>query len=195
MKPNLTIDEKHVYRVDGVIVPSVTQILDVMSNYRKVNKVLLDAAAAFGDAVHDTLHLYDTFNLEEYDPILTPYIEHWEQFRKDHNVTFLHVEHMLYSGEFKYAGTPDRVANIDGRLAIVDIKTGQPAKYVGLQLAGYALLAEWEFKTAYRDIDRYSVFIDEKGYKLKKYTGRDDKNEFLTLLYARNVIKKYKGGD
>lgn len=54
------IDESHLYVVDGIIVPSVTQILKYKFGgmYGKVDPVVLQRAADKGTAVHDAIEKY-----------------------------------------------------------------------------------------------------------------------------------------
>lgn len=54
------IDETHTYIVDGVIVPSITQMLQVKfgGKYNGVSRVTLDNAAAKGTAVHEAIQRY-----------------------------------------------------------------------------------------------------------------------------------------
>lgn len=51
------IPETHTYLVDGVIVPSITQIMQVKfgGKYAAVNRAVLDEAAARGTAVHEAI--------------------------------------------------------------------------------------------------------------------------------------------
>ena len=50
-------DESHTYIVDGVIVPSVTQILGVKfgNKYAGVNRSTLERAANRGTAIHEAI--------------------------------------------------------------------------------------------------------------------------------------------
>ena len=50
-------DESHTYIVDGVIVPSVTQILAVKfgNKYAGVNRSTLERAASRGTAIHEAI--------------------------------------------------------------------------------------------------------------------------------------------
>ena len=54
------IDETHTYLVDGVIVPSITQILKIKfgNKYNKVSKEVLNNAAKKGTEVHEAIEIY-----------------------------------------------------------------------------------------------------------------------------------------
>lgn len=72
----------HTYRVGGVVVPSVTQILSPLVDFSMVTPDVLAAKAAIGTAVHLACELYDMDDLIEYDldPVLVPYFEGWKKF-------------------------------------------------------------------------------------------------------------------
>jgi hypothetical protein len=54
--------------------------------------------------------------------------------------TWSHIEQPQYSALHDTAGTADRVGTMNGQPLIVDLKTGSPASWNGLQLAMYDLL-------------------------------------------------------
>lgn len=60
-------DETHTYIVDGVIVPSVTQILAASfgNKYENVNKEVLNRAAARGTAIHKAIEEYCTIGKDD----------------------------------------------------------------------------------------------------------------------------------
>ena len=184
---DLTRDENHIYRVDGAIIPGVTEILSVLGDYSFVK----DRDREFGTIVHDTVRLYDKDDLGSYDKKLEHYLTSWEEFKQKYRVRVLHSELKLYSSIYKFAGEPDKIAMVGDEWAVIDIKTGKPANYVGLQLAAYAIMVEERFGVLYRKIKRISVYLDGETYYRKVHTGKNDKQEFLTLLYARNIINRY----
>lgn len=53
-------DEPHIYIVNGIIVPSITQMLKVMfgDKYNNIDRITLDRAAAKGTAVHEAIELF-----------------------------------------------------------------------------------------------------------------------------------------
>ena len=60
-------DDTHTYIVDGVIVPSVTQILAASfgNKYENVNKEVLSRAAARGTAIHKAIEEYCTIGRDD----------------------------------------------------------------------------------------------------------------------------------
>jgi hypothetical protein len=60
------IDETHTYLVNGVIVPSITQILKIKfgNKYNGISKEVLNRAAELGTAVHKSIEDYEKLGLE-----------------------------------------------------------------------------------------------------------------------------------
>ena len=84
----------HTYRDKGVLVPGVTSILSPLSDFSFVNPDVLEAASAFGTAVHLACELWDNGQLDEdaLDPALVPYLAGWKQFSEDWKVEWTMVE-------------------------------------------------------------------------------------------------------
>ena len=147
---NVSFDEeRHQYTVDGVSVPSVTQLVAPLGmDYDEPDDLLegvLDAAADRGSA----LHAYIAFRLSggsgedfELPDSYQQYVEGIELFLAEHEIIPILVEEPLPGSG--YAGTPDLVCEFDGVPTIVDYKfVSSVAKTkVGAQLAGYMDLCE-----------------------------------------------------
>lgn len=69
------IDETHTYLYDGVILPSITQILKVKfgSKYDGIPKATLERAAEQGSAVHKAIEDYERHGIESTVPELRNY--------------------------------------------------------------------------------------------------------------------------
>lgn len=147
---NLTFnEEKHEYRVGGVVVPSVTTILSAVGLYDFdfVSSETLAVAAERGKIVHTYIEWYEQGELDEstIDPELAGYFESYIKM-KDAGLLPERpsaIEKRLYSAKFKYAGTLDQMYGNDW---INDIKTGLLGAEHGLQLSAY-WMAEHESLT------------------------------------------------
>ncbi len=183
----LTFNEAaHEYRFGGAVVPSVTQILRPLSNFSMVPKDVLERASQFGRAVHKACELYDLGSLDEgaLDAALVPYLAGWKKFSSEHAVKWTVIEQPLYSDLHRYAGTPDRFGTVDGKAAVVDIKSSV-ALYpsVGPQLAAYKNIVPGSPPIC----RRLGVRLKPDGtYEAKEYPDRDDWSLFLSLLTMRN---------
>lgn len=182
----LTFDEdKHEYKYNGVVVPSVTQILSMCSSYKYVNKGLLDRASAFGNAVHLATELFDQGILDEddLDENITPYLNGWKKYKADSGIKITAIEQRVYS-RLGYAGTLDRSGSIVKQRTIVDIKTCTVVqKETALQLAGYGLAAK-----IIRPFKRVSVQLLPNDYKIHNYDDDEDFEIFKALL----TVHKWK---
>lgn len=191
----------HIYRIDGVEVPSVTQICSILTASKYTgNQSIIDAARARGTAVHELCEAYDYGTLEEVPTELAGYVKAWMDFCRDYRPEWLYIEHQLYSHRLGFAGTCDRIGVIDGKTRVVDIKTTTSMDRLSKlalveQLAGYELLAQ---ENALPVDGYYSM-----GVQLKKdgsYTvheiktlveklGVDDELLFWNLQDLYNIIQ------
>lgn len=188
--------DSHLYLVDGVAVPSVTEILSPLHrSYGKVNPSVLEYAANRGKAVHEALEAYDLGGELEATPETAPYIQAYLDWVQVYKPTWTGVEQIVFCEEGWYCGTFDRMGYLnDGKLAIVDIKTSQPTReaYVSvcLQTAAYAMavMSESNFKVDAQTINRYGLFLMKDGkYRLldcKEFEGTNhfDSNKVFTRL-------------
>ncbi len=189
----LTFDaDKHEYQHNGVTVPGVTQILTPLSNFDFVDDHVLQAAQKFGTAVHLACELDDLGQLDQnaLDPNLLLYLEGWRKFSLERGVNWSKVEQRVYHPTLKYAGTLDRQGHVDGRLSIVDIKSGSALMpSVGPQLSAYAHAASPYAAAA---LTRLAVRLIPGGYELKKYTDPQDWPVFCSLLTVGRFCTKHR---
>lgn len=135
-------EERHEYRVNGRIIPSVTQVLEVVgiSDFSVVPANILDHAKDRGTAVHRACWYDDQGDLDEasLDPEVTPYVSAWRRFRTETGFEPQEIEDQFYCPEFAYCGTFDRVGTMP-RWGLVqpDIKTGVESPSWPIQLAAY----------------------------------------------------------
>lgn len=189
----LKFDEKnHVYKLAGVVIPSVTQVISSagLSDFSRVDPDVLEKAQNWGKAVHSVCHLYDTDNLDSFDPLLQPSLDAWIKWKKDTGFVVESSEQIVYSRIYNYAGTYDRVGLLDGVRTLVDIKTGTTLpKTIALQTAGY-MGAFNEGKRGAQEIRRrLCVQLLEGTYKMHEYKERTDFRVFTSCLNILNFKK------
>lgn len=140
------VEETHQYFDGEIALPSVTKIcrflsVDVAENARSW---LRDAAADKGRRVHE--HCADIdygYEADSYEWDCVGYIEAYRAFKRDWGIRdWQAIEMPLGSVITGYAGTLDRLGYIDGKLTLVDLKTGSKINKTALtaQLTGYCLL-------------------------------------------------------
>lgn len=111
---NFTFDhDKHEYRANGVILPSVTQIIGRLHNsYQNVPAHILQNKAEIGTAVHRAIELYESGWLDEdtLDPDVVGYFEAYKKARNDGALPEpLACETRFWNVNYGYAGTIDQV--------------------------------------------------------------------------------------
>jgi ATP-dependent exoDNAse (exonuclease V) beta subunit len=178
--------EEHQYTVDGILFPSVTQVLKIANEFDKIDKQTLSKAAKFGTAVHKMTELYDlgVLNMETVAVVLLPYLDGWKKFLSDTNFKPLEIECRIAS-KLGYAGTFDRLGYLDNKLTLVDIKTGSTLqRSTALQLAAYKHAYEEIYKKKIQQ--RIAIQLKPCSYVLKLYSNPTD---FLTFINFLTVYK------
>src|SRR5215475_11061302 len=102
----------HVYRLNGTVVPSVTQLLDdagLTPDYAAVPRPVLEHARARGIHVDQCIELLDADQLDwrSVHSEAVPYLEAWIAFREHEGFTPLANQLPLYHPTYGYAGTAD----------------------------------------------------------------------------------------
>lgn len=188
----LTFDPvKHEYRDGRRLIPSVTKILEPLSNFDFVAPDVLSAAQAFGTAVHAACELWDlgTLDRDALDPALEPYLQGWINFCTDHDCKWHAIEQRVYNEQMGYAGTLDRAGDVDGFQSIVDIKSGSTLfPSTGPQTAAYA---QAYLPIAHSRLKRFAVRLYQNGYELKAYTDPRDWPTFASLLTLRSFCQRH----
>lgn len=124
---NLTYDdESHSYQLDGRPVPSVTEIVSLITakKYSETNPAMMAQAQRRGAEVHELCEMLDySVEPEELDisPDLVGYVNAYLTFLRDYRPEWEYVEKQVST--IDYAGRVDRIGIIDGKRTIVDIKT------------------------------------------------------------------------
>lgn len=190
MNSEISFDEsRHLYFVDGKVIPSVTQIL----THNKPNFYKDNGADVTGTVVHKMLEEYDiTGDADFYGEYYQRYLKHYESFRNDYGSLWKFIEHKVFHRDLVYCGTVDRGGYIESngwhnlRPAVIDLKTGSSVpEWASLQTAAYAMAL---FPQSYKDCFRAVLHINPnklKAYKLKVY---EDASDFLRWEYS---CKKY----
>ena len=186
MPPDLQRDASHVYRLDGQVVPGVTQVLDMISELEGIPRAVLAAAAEFGQHVHQATDLFDRGLLDRdtLDAKLVPYVSAWERFLADSRCVILSSEAFVFHPILRYAGQRDRRVLFPDSSAphVLDVKTSAIVpRTVGPQTAAY-LECDVHRKLPVSTI-RYCVHLKADGtYRLHRLTERADFSIFVSCL-------------
>lgn len=147
------IDEAHLYLLDGVIIPSVTQLLEKIfpDKYKGVPKGILEKKAIYGSKAHSIIELY-----EKKEPYVIASISleialnEYLRIKKEYNLEVISQEEIVHYKNY-YAGRYDMVAKVNGELCLVDIKTTAQLdkEYLSWQLSLYELALGKNFDKLY----------------------------------------------
>ena len=195
--PELTFNEdKHIYRLNGVQIPSVSRIMKPLSAYlyRTVDEETLNRAAVRGTAVHNAIENFTLYGIEDIPAEYAGYFEAYQRFIEDVKPEILWSEQKIYNKALRYAGTADMCAVIGGRKVLIDFKTSAAVNRMltGVQLEPYAMA----FNT-------HDIQFDEKAILHLKRNGfyqviRYDKNDieskecFDALLIVYHHMQRFK---
>lgn len=181
----------HTYTLDGVRLPSVSDIIAPLKDFSGIPEKTLEYARDRGKAVHRATELYDkgvTFDLGADAEVIEPYLNGWLKFRAAHpSLAWDRIEVSDYHPTLGYAGTPDRSGWIGKTRVHVDIKaTAKESPATGVQLAGYELLD--------RDVsvDYNRVKVVRWGVRLLKdgtYRKTEYKDERVTFRSLLNIYR------
>ncbi len=206
------------YRLkNGDRVPGVTTVLGILNkpalihwawdlgtqgiDYRKYR----DTMADIGTLAHYMVQC----DLGGDTPDLTPYSQEqiclaenclikFYEWRRENEIVPVLVEAALVSEQYKYGGTIDLLAYVNGVLTLVDFKTSK-AVYPEMihQLAAYnQLLAEHGFKVKNVRILRIGRSEDE-GFEEQRKTMTELRNHWRIFRHCLEIynLKKVVGGD
>lgn len=159
----------HVYLVDGVIVPSITELLKIRfgHKYDQVSKTVLRAAADKGTAVHDAIERYcKTGDESEY-----PEVRNFKFLQRQFGFTVKENETpviLSYNDKPIAAGRLDLVLEMGGKIGGADIKRTSTLDkdYLAYQLNLYRIAyrqsygVEWEFLRGLHLRDMVRRFVE-----------------------------------
>ena len=145
-------DAAHSYKVEGIKVPSVTRVVDGCFPKHLVDWALsigeeeyhrvIDEALEIGNYTHEWIERYidegdNYFGMDE--PGNNNSIEAFLKWEEEFKPEWIYSEDKIYCDKYKYAGTVDAVAKINGRVCVIDFKTSKKIyKPYHLQVAAYA---------------------------------------------------------
>ena len=161
------INETHTYLVNGVIVPSITQLMKIKfgKKYDGIDKKILQRAADKGTEMHEAIELYELEGKESDIPELRNY-----KFLKKHykwEVLKSEIPIILFKdGTPIAAGRLDQVIKIGEEKGINDLK-----------------------RTSV--FDKESVALQTNLYKIGYEQSYDEKLDFVSGLHLRDNTRKF----
>ena len=137
---------EHVYTLNGIRLPSVTQLMKPMSMliYDGIPAEAMAIAADRGTRAHAQVSNFVRYGLLETDEDTEPYLEAFERFEAEKHPAWIASEYRVYHKLMRYAGTIDLIGFVepnDGSgVDVVDIKTTKNFHEVSIatQVSAYA---------------------------------------------------------
>jgi len=188
--------ETHTYSINGVTVPSVTQVLNDLIPGFQAGEWYLQR----GTAIHACAAMIARGVAFEHDPQISGQVAACRRFFAEVKPFVMHVERSLFCSRAGFAGTFDMVANVCGKIMVVDWKASI-SNALPYQLGGYSLLLDENAGNSLKESGvaysvRYGCGVqlnDDGTYKMTRvYDLRGYKNGFLALLSAYNIRRACK---
>lgn len=171
-------DERHEYRIDGIIVPGVTTIIKAAGMYD--DRFFTEEARQRGTYVHGAALFLVQNDLHD-DSILPAYRGYIDGVRMFLSETDCIPDVELcekpqFNKIFMYGTKIDLPCLFNGHDSIIDYKSGAETPVTGIQLAGQAQLIG-------KPVKRYGLHLKADGkYKLVEYKDRNDIKIFNAAL-------------
>lgn len=181
------LEDTHTYLVDGIITPSVTQILTATlfkDQYKDVPKYILDNAAKFGTKVHRAIETGDTSDLGLYSGIA---YEQYERVIRRHEIN-VHQQEKIVHYDDLYTGTFDMTGYVDKFHSIIDVKTTYALneEYLSWQLSFYKYAYEKMHNNLSEIYKAYVIWLP------KNDVGQLIEIEFKTFDEVMDLVRQYK---
>ena len=183
------LEKEHIYLKDGMIVPSVSEILHFIfpDKYKNVPKNILNKKADYGTKVHEAIEKLekdgqlDISQLNIHQKIA---IDQYIKLKNTFDIKVLEQEQII-SYKYEYCGRFDMIAIVDGKKSLCDIKTTSilDIEYLSWQLSYYELAYGKKFE------ELYAIWLPKKDLGRVVIIERKSKKELLDKI---REFKKYK---
>ena len=177
-------DQTHTYKLNGKIIPSVTQIINEVLFYNKYSSVsedTLELAKKKGSLIHKEIEDY----IKTGSTGFTTELESFINIVNDKKLEHMKSEVKVHNEEI--AGTIDIVCKIGDKNVIIDTKTTSEfdKEYVSWQLSMYAYIIETYYNIPVNEL--YGMWLRDDKYKFVKV-------EKKTHNQVEDVLEAFKNG-
>lgn len=173
-------DDIHTYLVNGVIVPSVSEILHKIfpDKYKNVSYETLRRKATYGTIIHNYIEQYENGIITiKLDYIKEASFNQYLRLKDKYNIKVLEQERIVNYKDI-YAGRFDMIADVNGSRCLCDIKTtaSLDKEYLSWQLSLYELAYGKKFDKL------YAIWLPKKDIGRLVEIKRKSKKEINKLL-------------
>lgn len=183
--------QRHEYTIDGVRVPSVTEILKVVVDFSGIPDAVLENARDRGEKLARAIDLHNRECLDRssLDAGTLAGVDAWAQYLEDTGATVIESEAPVYHVGLRYAGKPDCVLAVGAHYVIPDVKaTHEPPRTVGAQTAAYE--RAWAERVRRGKIQRECVHIKDGKYQRLPRRDPADWSLFVSCLNVYTFMRK-----
>lgn len=189
MPNNLTLDNNHIYRLDNMVIPGFSQIVQDLGlvDLSMVKPDDLRFKREVGTAVHKAIFLHNAgrLNMDSLDENVTPYFNSWLKFIELYHPKILtqYSEKPICSVKWRYGVTPDIVAELKPGNTIIELKsTSTMSPVIALQTEAQAIAILETYKLKIKQ--RWGLqLIPNTMPKLSVY---EDMSDFTAWISALN---------
>ncbi len=182
-------EEGHQYQIDGESVPSVTQVVDQLQDWRGIDPAVLAKAAERGTLIHKACELIvlGTLDWQTVDASILPEVETFAAWWQTSRFKPLLVEGLVGSRRYRFAGRLDLFGVWKTGLALIDFKTGAefPAykfQTAGLRIALEETIAAPRILARLPPIERYCLYLKGDKARPVRHESPRDASTFLAAL-------------
>ena len=188
-KPKVECDDKHIYRVDGVVKPGFTEMCKAIGF--PDNPHWTEAGREEGTALSKWVLFLAKGNKasELPDERISGRVWGIRKFLTEHDLFFSGGETPLYNPALGYCVTPDLWGTLDGKPAVIEAKRGAKMKRHGLQTSAQALaLAENGFHAE----RRFCLYLKNGDYALDEHDDQEDFECWRAIVAGYFAVEAYK---
>src|SRR6202022_1347580 len=127
-------ESAHVYRVDGMVIPGVTRVIDHagLTSFENVRADILERRSKLGQIVHACTHFFDEGDLDwtTVAEEAKGYVDSWANLVTELSLKWQRIEYQCVAevDGMKVGMRPDREGFVFGRLSVVDLKISRAAE-------------------------------------------------------------------
>ncbi len=180
MKGLIFEEGTHTYKLNGVVIPSVSTVMKPLKNelYKNIEDSTLVNAAKKGTIVHNAIENYIKFGIVDIPPEHQGYFDGFLEFWNKRNPQVVGSEIRVYHKLLGYGGTIDLLAYIGDKLTLIDYKTTYAVDDMtcGVQLEGYS-----------QALASHGIKVDEK---MILHLVKDGK--YKSVIYPANDSQRWR---
>ena len=135
------IENGHIYLYQGIVIPSVSEILKFLfpNKYKNIPTNILVNKSEYGTKIHEAIEKFESEGIiEKLDYMQEASFNQYLRLKKEHNIEVIDQEKIIHYKDI-YAGRYDMSANVNGEYSLIDIKTTAELdlEYLSWQLSLY----------------------------------------------------------